>query len=84
MKVFDPVTNLGSVEEEKKSLLPLPGIECRFLGRPAHFQVSIPSELSRLLVLAINEHKGRPGMQNSKRISEKHVPRFYSFILKCV
>jgi hypothetical protein len=33
---------------ETKSILPLPGTEPRFLGRPACSTVAIPTELSRL------------------------------------
>jgi hypothetical protein len=35
------------MQERKKKVLALPGIELRLLGRPAHNLVSVPTELSQ-------------------------------------
>jgi len=43
-----------NASEKSQNLLPHPGIEPRFLGRPAHSLVTIPSTLSRFRIIAIN------------------------------
>ena len=42
----------GSFEEQKRFLF-LPGIEPRFLSRPAHTLVTVHTALSRLLIMII-------------------------------
>jgi hypothetical protein len=67
--------------EQEKNLLPLPGIECLFLGRSACSPVAVPTELSRRFSISVTDIYFTSGPHLEKLTLYKIPTKFSSFRL---